>query len=271
MNSKPIAFMDSGVGGLSVLKVALSELPQENMLYLGDEAHMPYGEKNPKQIVDYSLEIGNFFVKNQAKMMIVACNTATSVALSTLQKNLSIPVIGVIKPGSEAALKVTKNQKIGVIATRATIASHSYRQEILKINPKADVIELACPTFIPLVESGDYNSEEAKQIIKAGLKQLKNTGIDTLILGCTHFPIIANLIQNEIGEQVKLIDPGYETIDLAKQVLKTNDLYAKNNQNIVNYFTTSGINHFDEIGSHWLQQNVKAKLITTSRLENYHD
>ncbi|WP_395318747.1 glutamate racemase [Fructilactobacillus frigidiflavus] len=269
MNSKPIAFMDSGIGGLTVLKVALKELPQENMIYLGDEAHMPYGEKSVNQVIDYSMEIGDFFEKQNAKCMVVACNTATASALNDLQTKLSIPVVGVIKPGSSAAVKATKNGKIGIIGTNVTINSHAYRDEIQKLNPKIEVVGLACPTFIPLVEKGDYNSQAAKDTIAAGLAPIIDSGIDTLVLGCTHFPIIAELIQQVVGDQVQLIDPGYETVNVAKQILQQTASLNEANQANVKYFTTKGVAHFNEVASQWLNRKVGSELITPNQLKEY--
>ncbi|WP_429970718.1 glutamate racemase [Fructilactobacillus sp. Tb1] len=269
MNSEPIAFMDSGIGGLTVLKVALKELPHENMIYLGDEAHMPYGEKSVDQVIDYSLEIGDFFENQDAKCMVVACNTATASALSELQTKLNIPVVGVIKPGSTAAVKATKKEKIGVIGTKVTVNSHAYKKEIQKLNPNAEVIELACPTFIPLVEKGDYTSQLAKDTVAAGLQSIKDSGIDTLVLGCTHFPIIANLIQAVMGDDVQLIDPGFETVNVAKSILA--DKNELNNAKITEtkYYTTEGVTHFDEVASQWLNRKVGSKLITPDQLKEY--
>lgn len=269
MNSKPIAFMDSGIGGLTVLKVALKELPQENMIYLGDEAHMPYGEKSVNQVIDYSMEIGDFFEKQNAKCMVVACNTATASALNDLQTKLSIPVVGVIKSGSNAAVKATKNGKIGIIGTNVTINSHAYRDEIQKLNPKIEVVGLACPTFIPLVEKGDYTSQAAKDTIAAGLAPIIDSGIDTLVLGCTHFPIIAKLIQQVVGDQVQLIDPGYETVNVAKQILQQTASLNEANQANVKYFTTKGVAHFNEVASQWLNRKVGSELITPNQLKEY--
>lgn len=269
MKSEPIAFMDSGIGGLTVLKVALKELPHENMIYLGDEAHMPYGEKSVDQVVNYSMEIGNFFEKQNAKCMVVACNTATASALKDLQTKLSIPVVGVIKPGSSAAVKATKNGKIGVIGTKVTIDSHAYRNEIKKLTPEIETVGLACPTFIPLVEKGDYTSQAARDTIANGLASIKNSGIDTLILGCTHFPIIANLIQDVMGDEVKLIDPGYETVNVAKQILKDNNELNNAKTTEINYYTTEGVIHFNNVASKWLNRRVGSELITPNQLKDY--
>ncbi|ANZ58322.1 glutamate racemase [Fructilactobacillus lindneri] len=271
MNSAPIAFMDSGIGGLTVLKLSLKELPKENTLYLGDEAHLPYGEKKAGQVINYATEIGHFFEKKHAKFMIIACNTASATALSRLQTELAIPVIGVIEPGSRAAIKVSKNKKIGIIGTSVTVKSHAYRDAIKKIDSNAEVIEVACPTFIPLVEKGDYTSPEAKQIINDGLKNLKNTGIDTLILGCTHFPIVANLIQAALGDKVTLINPGFETVETAKQMLQNQSLLNDKTSSKNQFYTTSGVEHFDEVASQWLNRKVKAELILPNELKSYEE
>lgn len=269
MKSEPIAFMDSGIGGLTVLKVALKELPHENMIYLGDEAHMPYGEKSVDQVVTYSMEIGNFFEKQNAKCMVVACNTATASALKYLQNKLSIPVVGVIKPGSSAAVKATKNGKIGVIGTKVTINSHAYRDEIKKLDPEIETVGLACPTFIPLVEKGDYTSQAARDTIASGLESIKDSGIDTLILGCTHFPIIAKLIKDVMGDEVTLIDPGYETVNVAKQILRANNELNNAKTTEIKYYTTEGVTHFNNVASQWLNRKVGSELITPNQLKGY--
>lgn len=269
MKVSPVAYMDSGVGGLTVAKVALEKLPHENMIYLGDEARLPYGEKTIDEVRQYSAEIGHFFVDQGAKMMVIACNTATAAALSYLRKLLPIPVIGVIEPGSMAAVKKTKNKKIGVIATRGTVASHSYRDTIQKIDPSIEVKEVACPTFIPLVESGKYHSKDAQAKVQEGLKPFQNSGIDTLILGCTHFPIIADLIGNVMGPDVTLVNPGYETVNAVERELKDTDHLENVAHPSAQFYTTADVKRFDEVGKQWLHTDIDAKLIPVKQLEKY--
>ncbi|USS86795.1 glutamate racemase [Fructilactobacillus cliffordii] len=269
MNEAPLAFMDSGVGGLTILKPAFAQLPAENTLFFGDEAHLPYGEKQPQQVIDYSLQIGRFFVQKQAKMMIIACNTASALALPTLQAELPIPVLGVVEGGSRAAIQATNNHKIGIIATRATVNSHAYQCVIHQLSSQAEVIELACPTFIPLVEQGDYHSERVQQMVSDGLAPLQGSGIDTLVLGCTHFPIIRDLIQSVMGPTVTLVDPGAETIAEAHQVLERRQLLAQSQHPFHDFYTSSDPERFQQVGSQWLNRKVDVQLVTPSQLLSY--
>ncbi|USS87655.1 glutamate racemase [Fructilactobacillus hinvesii] len=271
MNTAPLAFMDSGVGGLTILKPAFAQLPQENTLFFGDEAHLPYGEKQPQQVIDYSLQIGRFFAQKQAKMMIIACNTASALALSTLKKALPFPVLGVVEAGSRSALRASSQQKIGVIATRATVNSHAYRSTIQKLAPQAEVVEVACPTFIPLVEQGDYRSERVRQLVAEGLEPLRGSGIDTLVLGCTHFPIIRDLIQNEIGSKVTLVDPGAETVSQAQRILQQQDLLAGPQDPDHTFYTSKDPERFQKVGEQWLNRKVDVQLVTPDQLEHYDD
>ncbi|USS91233.1 glutamate racemase [Fructilactobacillus carniphilus] len=269
MNEAPLAFMDSGVGGLTILKPAFAQLPAENTLFFGDEAHLPYGEKQPQQVIDYSLQIGRFFVKKQAKLMIIACNTASALALPTLQAELPIPVLGVVEGGSRAAIQATTNHKIGIIATRATVNSHAYQRAIHRLSSQAEVVELACPTFIPLVEQGDYHSERVQQMVIDGLAPLQGSGIDTLVLGCTHFPIIRELIQSVMGPTVTLVDPGAETIAEAHQVLEQRQLLAQDQHPFHDFYTSSDPERFQQVGSQWLNRKVDVQLVTPSQLSSY--
>ncbi|USS93778.1 glutamate racemase [Fructilactobacillus ixorae] len=266
MNSAPLAFMDSGVGGLTILKPAMLRLPSESTVFFGDEAHLPYGEKQPQQVIDYALAIGRFFATRHAKMMIIACNTASALALPTLQTQLPFPVLGVVEPGSQTAVQASSNHKIGVIATRATVTSHAYRDAIHRLNPTAEVVEVACPTFIPLVEKGQYSGQAVRDLIAAGLQPLQGSGIDTLVLGCTHFPIIRDLIQAELGPGVTLVDPGAATIEQATQWLTEHDQLAEDRTPSHDYYTSRDPAHFQRVGSEWLKRKVEAQLVTPNQL-----
>ncbi|ETO39907.1 Glutamate racemase [Fructilactobacillus florum 8D] len=267
MQPAPIAMMDSGVGGLTVLKTALRTFPQEQFLFLGDEQHLPYGEKSPTAVRAYSSAIGSFFVRQQAKLMIVACNTATSVALASLQNTLPIPVIGVIEPGSRAAVQATRNHQIGVIATRGTVASHAYRDAIHQLDPTCEVVELACPKLIPLVEAGNYQTSIDQKIVRESLAPLLQSKIDTLILGCTHFPIISSLIQQAVAPQVRLIDPGIATIATAQQLLENENQLEKTGSGSCRFYTTANPNRFAQVASQWLNRKVVAQLIDYQQLQ----
>jgi len=205
-----IGIFDSGLGGLSVLKQFIRFLPNEKYIYLGDTARVPYGNKSKETVGRYAKECTDFLIHKDVKLIVIACNTVSSLAIdSVIEAAGEIPVVGMIKPGSNAALRSTKNGKIGIIGTRATISSQAYQFEIERLNNQksVDVFGQPCPLFVPLVEEGLISSEATKQIAKEYLDQLRNFKVDTLILGCTHYPLLATVIQ-ELLPNVNLIDSG---------------------------------------------------------------
>ena len=218
-NKQPIGFIDSGVGGLTVIKEAMKQLPNENMVYLGDTARCPYGPRPAEQVIEYTWEMTRFLMEQGIKMLVIACNTATAVALDEIRETLDIPVVGVITSGTRAAVKATNNQRIGVIGTIGTVNSHSYKNAIMDRVATADVFSLACPKFVPLVESNQTHSPIAKKIVAETLLPLQNKKIDTLILGCTHYPLLRPVIQNVMGKHVVLVDSGAETISEVSMLL----------------------------------------------------
>lgn len=215
-NDMPIGVFDSGIGGLTVVKRLSHVLPHEHIVYFGDTARVPYGSKSNSTVVEYSIQDTNFLLHKNVKLVVVACNTASSIALADLQKRFDVPVIGVILPGAQMAVKVTKSGRIGVIGTRATIGNQAYSKEIKKIDKNIYVIEKACPLFVPLAEEGWTHHRATYEIAEEYLKEIKNHEIDTLVLGCTHYPILADVIQEVIGSKVKLIDSGVATAEAVK-------------------------------------------------------
>ncbi|MCK8624663.1 glutamate racemase [Apilactobacillus sp. TMW 2.2459] len=269
MDNRAIGFMDSGVGGLTVMKEVQKELPNENMIYFGDELRLPYGEKTIEEIQSYSLQIAKFFLKNNVKLMVIACNTATARSLDMLQGLLPIPVIGVIKPGSKLAVNSTKNKKIGVIATSSTINSNSYKNTINKIDKEIHVYSLACPEFVTMVENENYNDFEHQDKVKSILKPIINYNIDTLVLGCTHFPIMKTLIQNAMGKHVLLVDPGLAVTQSVEDVLKDNRIKNDSNKKgITKFFTTGNASSFRRIAEDWLDYSVNVSSISINQLED---
>lgn len=206
--SNPVGVFDSGIGGLTVVKSLDSFLPSESVIYFGDTARVPYGNKSNDTIVEYALQDAAFLIKKNVKMIVVACNTASSVALDALKENFNVPIVGMIEPGAKAALQATKNKKIGVIGTSSTIANQAYSKSLLALDNSVTVHEKACPLFVPLAEEGWVDHKATKLIAKEYLTELKEMDIDTLILGCTHYPILRNVIQDAIGKKVTLIDSG---------------------------------------------------------------
>ncbi|GMA55935.1 hypothetical protein GCM10025858_04380 [Alicyclobacillus sacchari] len=188
----PIGVFDSGIGGLTVMRAIQQRLPHESVIYFGDRARCPYGDRPPKEVVRFSEEIADYLFAIGVKLLVVACNTATAVALRHLQERLPIPVVGVIAPGAAAAVETTRNRRIGVIGTSVTVASHAYQEAICAIAPDIAVHELACPLFVPLVERGQLEGDHVEAVVKQSLKPLAGSGIDSLVLGCTHYPLLAS-------------------------------------------------------------------------------
>ncbi len=213
---KPIGVFDSGIGGLTVVKRLASVLPRESIVYFGDTARVPYGSKSNATVIEYSIQNTNFLLHKNVKAVVVACNTASSVAIPELRKRFTVPIIGVILPGADMAYKETRNGKIGVIGTRATISNAAYSNAIKEIGNHIEVFEKACPLFVPIAEEGWTHHKATYEIAEEYLKELKEKGIDTLVLGCTHYPILADVIQEVIGKDVKLIDSGIATAEVVR-------------------------------------------------------
>jgi glutamate racemase len=216
---KAIGIFDSGVGGLTVLKEVVRTLPQEDTIYLGDTARVPYGTKSPETVIRYSRQIARYLYSRDIKLLVVACNTASAVALATLQKEFAIPVVGVIEPGARAAAQVTRSGKVGVIGTAGTIASSAYTKAIKRINPEIEVVTRACPLFVPLAEEGWVDNEVARMTARMYLGELRDQGVDTLVLGCTHYPILKGVIAEVMGPGVTLVDSAEETALTVAQIL----------------------------------------------------
>ncbi len=216
----PIGVFDSGVGGLTVAREIMRQMPDEQIVYFGDTARVPYGSKSKSTIIRYTRQIINFLKTKKVKAIVVACNTASAYALEEVKAELDIPIIGVVKPGAEVAASITKNGKIGVIGTVATIESKLYSKYIKEYNEDALVFGTPCPLFVPLVEEGWVNDAVTFEVANRYLAPLQDTGIDTLILGCTHYPLLKNLIGEVMGEEVMLVNPAYETAAKLKELLK---------------------------------------------------
>ncbi|MBI5681735.1 MAG: glutamate racemase [Deltaproteobacteria bacterium] len=274
---RPIGIFDSGIGGLTVLKEVIRVLPHEDTIYLGDTARVPYGTKSPDTVIKYSLENARFLLRFNIKALVVACNTASAFALTQLSMEMPIPVIGVIYPGAKKALSTTKNKKIGIIGTEGTIKSNSYVNAINDLCGKKSVVlkehgergfnryfevkinsitlfTKACPIFVPLSEEGWIDNEVAFLTAKTYLTGLKDKDIDTLILGCTHYPILKDVITNIIGKEIILVDSGQETAVEVSRVLQDkgileNDLQLKPSRR---FFVTDSPERFIMVGSRFI-------------------
>ena len=220
----PIGVFDSGLGGLTVAREIMRQMPEERMIYFGDTARVPYGNKSKETVTRFSRQIVRFLQSQEVKAIVVACNTASAYALEELEAETDLPMIGVVSPGAAVAVDATENGKIGVIGTQGTIGSGIYARYIKEIRPEAEVIGKACPLFVPLVEEGLWQDPVTDEIAKRYLTELIDIGIDTLILGCTHYPLIRSTVGRVMGEGVTLVNPAYETARELKQMLTQNGL-----------------------------------------------
>lgn len=254
----PIGVFDSGLGGLTVVRELRRLLPHENIVYVGDTARVPYGTKSPDTINRYAQQIAFFLLKKKVKAIVVACNTVSAVALKNLQ-HLPIPVLGVIHPGARAAVLKSNTLKIGVVGTKATVSSHAYKRTIQKYAPKAHVWEEACPLFVPLVEEGWLNHPATRQIAKEYLSPFSKRIIDTLVLGCTHYPLLKPLLQNIVGKRVALIDSAEETARETRDLLKKKNLLNKSKRlGRHDYYVTDNPVSFTRLGRQFLGQHTNA-------------
>jgi glutamate racemase len=222
-NPRPIGVFDSGIGGLTVVKALRDRLPNESILYLGDTARVPYGPKSPDTVQRYALELAHVLLKKNAKALVVACNTVSSVALPLLTKKFSVPIIGVIEPGARAALQASRNRHIGVIGTRATIRSGAYEKALRATDNKVRVSSRACPLLVPLIEEGMLDDEVTDRVVTRYLEPLLADEIDTLVLGCTHYPLLSTAIARALGRDITLVD---SAANCATAVQETLDRYS---------------------------------------------
>ena len=252
---QPIGVFDSGIGGLTVVKALIEDLPAESIIYFGDTARVPYGTKSKSTIVKFSLENVEFLLRFGVKCIVIACNTSSSWALPTLRKYFKVPIVGVIRPGAVAAARQTRNKRVGVIGTNATIHSRAYEMAIHRIDPAINVFSQHCPLFVPLVEEGWLNGSICREIAQQYLAPLKRQRIDTLILGCTHYPLLAPTIQQVLGPNVTLVDSAKQTVVEVRGVLMgTDTLCEGRNRPRYRFFVTDEPSHFNRIGHHFLDK-----------------
>jgi glutamate racemase len=250
--SRPIGVFDSGVGGLTVFREIARALPHESLVYLGDSARVPYGTKSPETVVKYSLEAAQHLVERDIKMLVIACNTATAAALPTLKSRLTIPVIGVVEPGARAAVAKTRG-KVGVIATEGTVKSKAYTRAIHAIDPNVEVIETAAPLFVGLAEEGWANTHVAREVAGIYLEPLIEAGIDTLVLGCTHYPILRGTIESVVGDKVHIVDSAETTAATVREQL----LEPSNGDPVHHFLVTDSEERFRRIAGEFLEQEIE--------------
>jgi len=258
VSSQPIGIFDSGLGGLTVFREIAKILPQENLVYLGDTARVPYGTKSAQTVSRYARQNVEFLLQKNVKMVVVACNTATAFALDELRSRFFIPIIGVIEPGVTGALRATKSKRIGVIGTEGTISSGTYSASVLKRAPAAFVATAACPLFVPLVEEGWWQNEITEIIARTYLNGLLAKKIDTLILGCTHYPLLKNILSKVAGPEVTLIDSAEETARAVAEVLAQKNIMmnSDNSSPYRDYCVTDSPERFRRLGDLFVGQKI---------------
>lgn len=256
-SNNPIGVFDSGMGGLTVVRQLIKFLPKEDIVYLGDTARLPYGNKSKNTIINFSIQNVLYLLKFRVKLIVVACNTSSSFALDKLKRAFKVPVIGVIEPGVKKALESTKNRRIGVIGTSATINSNAYQNRIINANSSVRVFAQSCPLFVPLVEEGWLNEKVTFDIIKKYLSPLKNNKIDTLILGCTHYPLLKSLIKKAMGPGVKLIDSATHVALCVKGLMQEKGISsARKAKGKAKFFLTDEPYRFEKIGERFFGQKL---------------
>jgi glutamate racemase len=253
---RAIGIFDSGIGGLTVMRALAKLLPDERLIYLGDTGRWPYGSKSADIVRRYSLENTAFLIDKGIKLLVVACNTSTAVALEALQQQVEIPVVGVIEPGARAAARATRNRKVGVIGTEATIRSGAYTRALRALREDLEIYTRACPLFVPLAEEGWTDNEIATRTAASYLTSLKQSGIDTLILGCTHYPLLRAVIRATMGRGVRLIDSGVATASVVAERLRERRLLRRGRGGQTSFFVTDAPERFVKVGVRFLGTQV---------------
>lgn len=257
-SDRPIGVFDSGIGGLTVVRQLLAALPGEEILYFGDTARVPYGTKSPETVTRFTREAIRFLCRREIKAVVLACNTASALALPALREEFPLPLLGVIAPGARAAIAVTRNRKIGVIGTAATIRSRAYEEAIRALDPRAEVRGVACPLFVPLAEEGWVDGPVIEQAARIYLAPLLDSGVDTLILGCTHYPLLKSAIGRVAGSEVTLVDTAEETVREVEEMLRERGLKRESTVASHRFFVSDVPAQFSEVGSRFLGRPLES-------------
>ena len=258
MDDRPIGVFDSGLGGLTVVSEIMRSLPNESLIYFGDNGRTPYGTKSKETVIKYTRQDVAFLLSKDVKMLVVACNTVSALALSEVRSTINVPVLEVIKPGAKSALKKTKSGRIGIIATPGTIASGVYSNAILNLHPTVEIFSKACPLFVSLVEEGWWNNEIARMVAEEYLKDIKKEKVDTLVLGCTHYPLLSETIRKVMGNEVSQVNSAEELALALKELLQEKEMSASQKPARYMYYTSDSVEKFKELG----------KLILSADIEN---
>lgn len=247
MDNRPIGVFDSGIGGLTVAREVMRQLPNEKVIYFGDLARLPYGSKSKENIIIFSKQIIKFLLTKDVKAIIIACGTASSNSLEEVKEMFDIPIIGVVEPGALSAANETKNNRIGIIGTEATVNSDAYINLINGYNNKAEVYSKACPLFVPLVEEGWLQDTVTEQVAKRYLDEFIERQVDTLVLGCTHYPLLKDVIGNIMGDKVTLVNPAREAAKMLNGMLDANDMHCDRDNSQHEFYVTDRTDKFEEL------------------------
>ncbi|OGE41938.1 glutamate racemase [Candidatus Daviesbacteria bacterium RIFCSPLOWO2_01_FULL_39_12] len=260
MRNNPIGIFDSGIGGLTVAKEIIKQLPNESLIYIGDTARVPYGTRSKEIVTKFALELVDFLLRRKVKCLVVACNTISAYALSEIKKVSPVPVVDVLQPVVDRAIKTTKNKKIGVIGTQGTIQNRAYDLAIKKLDPKIKIVSCACPLFVPMAEEGLNHHQATKLIAREYLSDVIGGGIDTLILGCTHYPLLDEAIREAVGKGVILIDSAGPTVTELKKVLSEKNLLSNNPYLKYEFFVTDVPERVYQVASRFFGSDLKDKI-----------
>lgn len=261
MDNRPIGIFDSGLGGLTVFKEIAAQLPGESLIYFGDSGRAPYGTKSSDTVIKFTLQNIRFLLTHDIKMIVIACNTMSAHSYEIVKKNLDLPVIEVIGAGARAAVAETKNKKIGVIGTTATVNSCAYKKAISDLDTSIEIYQKACPLFVPLVEEGQewWENDITYQVAQEYLKPMKETGVDTLVLGCTHYPLLKNTIAKVMGDDVKLVSSAEEVARVVKRAIVENNIQRDPGcEPVYSYYTSDSVEKFEPLCSIILGEKVNS-------------
>ena len=266
MDNRKIGVFDSGLGGLTVVREMQRLMPEESVVYFGDIARLPYGSKSKETITEFSHQIMRFLLKQDVKAVIIACGTASANALEDLQETYDLPITGVVEPGAREASRTTRNGRIGITGTEATIRSGAYDRLLKGLNPQTEVFSKACPLFVPLVEEGWFKDDITRSVVQRYLAELKEQQVDTLVLGCTHYPLLKRLIGEEIGEEVILVNPSSSVVKEMKAYLQENDMQSAAEQGEYEFYVSDSTEKFRHFGQQVLEiENLTVKRINIEK------
>ena len=261
MDNRKIGVFDSGLGGLTAVKEIMSLFPNESIVYFGDTGRVPYGTRSKETILKYTYDDINFLLSRDVKMIVIACGTASSAALPEIKTEFNVPIYGVVDSGAYEAARVTKNNKIGIIGTTATIKSGAYNKYLAEYNNKIQTFEKACPLFVPLVENGHFDTPVTELVVEEYLKDIKDAGVDTLILGCTHYPLLKSAISKYMGDDVTLVSPGEEVAKFLRKKITSDNAHSEiRDRDQYSYYVSDSIESFEELGGIFLETKINGKV-----------